>query len=169
LDIEVPEAPTFDKFLLVELPDYELTKHDFTLLVTSMDKPYFWLEKALDSKAEGKIDTCVSFYLNGLRHTPTSTMLIYNLANSYKKLGKLKNAEIWFTLGCQLQPRWVDGQVGLGMTQFQMGDIAKAQKNIDQARSDFKQYLHAQQSENSPFKPLFTPQNLSIFLAIVSK
>ena len=116
MDQEIEETPCFDKFLLVELPDYEMTKQQFTCLVTSMDQPFFWLEKALASKKEGKIDTCVSYYLNGVRHTPTSTMLIYNLANSYKKLGKLKNAAVWFTLGCQLQPRWVDGQVGLGMT-----------------------------------------------------
>jgi hypothetical protein len=61
-----------------------------------MESPYFWLEKA---KREEKIDTCVSYYLNGLRHSPTSTMLMYNLANSYKKLGKLENAQAWFSLG----------------------------------------------------------------------
>jgi len=29
-------------------------------------------------------------------------MLMYNLANCYKKLGKLKNAKEWFTIGVQL-------------------------------------------------------------------
>ena len=43
-------------------------------------------------------------------------MLMYNLANCYKKLGKLQNAKEWFKIGVQLQHRWVDGQVGLAMT-----------------------------------------------------
>jgi hypothetical protein len=37
LDLEEEETPQFDKFLLVELPDYELTKQEFHSLVTSMD------------------------------------------------------------------------------------------------------------------------------------
>lgn len=59
---------------------------------------------------------CVSYYLNALRHTPTSVFLMYNLANCYKKLGKLQNAKAWFTIGVQMQPHWDDGLVGLAMT-----------------------------------------------------
>jgi hypothetical protein len=36
-----------------------------------------------------------------------------------------------------------------------MGDVDGARKNIDQARSDWKYYMHTQLCDNGPFKPLF--------------
>jgi len=62
---------------------------DFINLVTDMVSPFFWLQKSYIAQKDGKIDMCVSYYLNALRHTPTSVILMFNLANSYKKLGKL--------------------------------------------------------------------------------
>jgi hypothetical protein len=85
-DWEVKHSTTF---LKVNLPDYMMEQDEFRNLFNDMSSPFFWLQKALITQKDGKIDMCVSYYLNALRHTPTSAILMFNLANSYKKLGKL--------------------------------------------------------------------------------
>jgi tetratricopeptide (TPR) repeat protein len=132
-----------------------------------MESELFWLQKALISQKEGQIEACVGYYLRGLRWNPTSTLLMYNLANSYKKLGKLQNAKLWFNLGVQIMPRWVDGQVGLAMTQFEMGDFPNAYNNVKQAREDSRGVDKNLAHELIP--PLFSFKEISIFTATVCK
>jgi len=63
---------------------------DFINLVTDMVSPFFWLQKSYIAQKDGKIDMCVSYYLNALRHTPTSVILMFNLAKFTRSSASFK-------------------------------------------------------------------------------
>ena len=80
----------------------------------------------------------MDYYRQGLRKNPTSLHLIYNLANSYKKLKKYNSTLVWFCHGINLNPRWIDGLCGLALTYFNMGDFKMALKFITLAQGNYK-------------------------------
>ena len=80
----------------------------------------------------------MDYYRQGLRKNPTSLMLIYNLANSYKKLKKYSSTLVWFCHGINLQPRWIDGLCGLAVTYFNMGEYKMALKFISLAKENYR-------------------------------
>ena len=80
----------------------------------------------------------MDYYRQGLRKNVTNLTLIYNLANSYKKLKKYSNALTWFMHGVSLHPRWVDGLCGLATTYFNMRDYEQALRFISVAKDNCK-------------------------------
>ena len=64
--------------------------------------------------------------------------MIYNLANSYKKLKKYNSTLVWFCHGINLQPRWIDGLCGLATTYFNMKNFKMALKFITLAKENYK-------------------------------
>ena len=80
----------------------------------------------------------MDYYRQGLRKNPTNEILIYSLAHSYLKLKKYKSAILWFGKGVDLNPRWVDGLVGIGITYFNMLDFGRALRYITLAKDNMK-------------------------------
>ena len=80
----------------------------------------------------------MDYFKQGLRKNPTNLVLIYCLANAYKKLKKYNSTLIWFSHGVNLNGRWVDGLCGLATTHFTMGNFKQALRYISQAKDNFR-------------------------------
>ena len=123
LDNEITEKEIeIDDAMRLDLPDFMWDSHKLRQPVPDMDGIDFWLQKGMQKAVQGKADAAMDYYRQGLRKNLTNLTLIYNLANSYKKLNKYSNALTWFMHGISLHPRWVDGLCGLATTYFNMKD-----------------------------------------------
>ena len=69
-------------------------------------------------------------YRQGLRLTPNSLTLLYNLGRNCIYLSKFESSEVWFKFGLQIHPSWLDGLIGIAHLYFEMNDNEKAVKYI---------------------------------------
>ena len=97
----------------------------------------FWMQQGMQRAIRGETAAAMDYYRQGLRKNPTNLLLIYNLANSYKKLRKYTSTLTWFMHGVQLNPRWVDGLCGLATTYFNMQQYELALHCIKAARFNY--------------------------------
>lgn len=108
---EIPMAdPTFDPIVM--------RQH-----VQDMESVDFWLQRGVSESNKGNIEAAMDYFKQGLRKNPTNLVLIYCLANAYKKLKKFNSTLIWFSHGVNLSGRWVDGLCGLATTHFTIGNF----------------------------------------------
>ena len=66
------------------------------------------------------IEGAIDYYKQGLKITPTSEKLLYNIACSYEKIGKFANALRWFKHVLDSNPGSVDAHYGLSLASFKV-------------------------------------------------
>ena len=136
-ELEEPDYQVKDEMIL-SVPEFTMTAEKLRQKINDMKSPDFWLQKGILCANEGKVEAAMDYYRQGLRLNPNSRELLYNLANSYKKLKRFNNSLRWFSHSVSLAPRWVDGLVGLATTFFNMHNYRQALIFIVKAVDNFK-------------------------------
>ena len=111
----------------------KLTKH-----IKEMDSTEFWQQKGVLSVREGKVDSAIDYFRQGLRKFPNDVLLIYSVARSYAEIYKFESALTWYTFGLNLQPRWVEGLVGIATIHFNRKNFEEALRYISLAKENIK-------------------------------
>lgn len=120
---EADQSPSIRNDSLLVNPDYTTDITSFKLSDGTRFSEEFWLQKGVNYSLHGEIFEAMDYFRQGLRDTPTSIKLIYNFANSYKKLKHYQTAIKWLHHGLSFYPRWVDGLCAIGFSYFNMGDF----------------------------------------------
>lgn len=101
-----------------------------------MNNPDFWLQKAIQkqkNQAQNGVEGAIDYYKQGLRITPNSEKLLYNIACCYEKIGKFENSIRWFKHVLEINPMNCDAYYGLALVYFKIKRYFDAHSSVEKA------------------------------------